>query len=71
MKYKVGDKVRVRSDLKENIRYGGQIFVEIWRYIVERMLKFQKCIMMHTALKNQTVNGSGQMKCLKDWQRMN
>lgn len=26
MKYKVGDKVRVRSDLKENIRYGGQIF---------------------------------------------
>lgn len=27
MKYKVGDKVRVRSDLKENIRYGGQIFV--------------------------------------------
>lgn len=26
MKYKVGDKVKVRSDLKENIRYGGQIF---------------------------------------------
>lgn len=27
MRYKVGDKVKVRSDLKENIRYGGQIFV--------------------------------------------
>ena len=27
MKYKVGDKVKVKSDLKENIRYGGQIFV--------------------------------------------
>lgn len=26
MRYKVGDKVKVRSDLKENIRYGGQIF---------------------------------------------
>ena len=26
MKYKVGDKVRVRSDLKENTRYGGEIF---------------------------------------------
>lgn len=27
MRYEVGDKVKVRSDLKENIRYGGQIFV--------------------------------------------
>lgn len=27
MRYKVGDKVKVRSDLKENTRYGGQIFV--------------------------------------------
>lgn len=27
MKYKVGDKVRVRSDLEENTRYGGKIFV--------------------------------------------
>lgn len=27
MRYKVGDKVKVRSDLKGNIRYGGQIFV--------------------------------------------
>ena len=27
MRYKVGDKVKVRSDLKENIRYGRQIFV--------------------------------------------
>ena len=27
MRYKVGDKMKVRSDLKENIRYGGQIFV--------------------------------------------
>lgn len=27
MRYKVGDKVKVRSDLKENISYGGQIFV--------------------------------------------
>ena len=26
MKYKVGDKVRVRSNLKENTRYGGEIF---------------------------------------------
>ena len=26
MKYKVGDKVRVRNDLKENTRYGGEIF---------------------------------------------
>lgn len=26
MKYKVGDKVRIRSDLKENTRYGGEIF---------------------------------------------
>jgi hypothetical protein len=26
MKYKVGDKVRVRGDLKENTRYGGEIF---------------------------------------------
>ena len=26
MRYKVGDKVKVRSDLKENIRYGRQIF---------------------------------------------
>ena len=27
MRYKVGDKVKVRSDIKENTRYGGQIFV--------------------------------------------
>ena len=27
MKYKVGDKVRVRSDLEENTCYGGKIFV--------------------------------------------
>lgn len=27
MRYKVGDKVRVRSDLKEGIRYGGKFFV--------------------------------------------
>lgn len=27
MRYKVGDKVRVRSDLEENTRYGGKIFV--------------------------------------------
>ena len=26
MKYKVGDKVRVRSDLKANIKYGSQVF---------------------------------------------
>jgi hypothetical protein len=28
MKYKVGDKVRVRSDLKDNRRYGACIYVE-------------------------------------------
>ena len=27
MKYKVGDKVRVRSDLEKNTSYGGKIFV--------------------------------------------
>ena len=27
MKYKVGDKVKVKSDLKENTSYGGKIFV--------------------------------------------
>ena len=26
MRYRVGDKVRVRSNLKANIRYGGQVF---------------------------------------------
>lgn len=28
MKYKAGDKVRVRSDLKDNRRYGSCIYVE-------------------------------------------
>lgn len=28
MKYKVGDKVKVRSDLKEDTMYGGQTFVD-------------------------------------------
>ena len=27
MRYKVGDKVKVKSDLKENTSYGGKIFV--------------------------------------------
>ena len=34
MKYKVGDKVRVRSDLKENTLYGEQIFSPAMRQIL-------------------------------------
>lgn len=34
MKYKVGDKVRVREDLKEGERYGKYYFVPpMWEYI--------------------------------------
>lgn len=37
MKYKVGDKVRVRSDLKNTVLYGGL-------YAVDEMLKKRKLI---------------------------
>lgn len=44
MKYKVGDKVRVRSDLKENTRYGGEIFARDMAEYLEKTVEITKVL---------------------------
>lgn len=44
MKYKVGDKVRVRSDLKENTRYGEQIFSPDMRRFLGKIVEISEIL---------------------------
>jgi len=44
MKYKVGDKVRIRSDLKENTRYGGEIFARDMEEYLKKTVEITKVL---------------------------
>ena len=54
MKYKVGDKVRVRKDLKHGNSYGGTVYVS-------NMDKFknEECVITSIDNKTYNINGSG------------
>ncbi|MFQ7518339.1 MAG: hypothetical protein ACLRMG_01270 [Clostridium sp.] len=67
MKYKIGDRVKVRSDLTSSKLYDGYGVVD---KMIRKILQQLHSFMMIT-MKLKKMLSAGQMKCLKDWQRMN
>ena len=70
MKYKVGDKVRVRKDLKVSKEYDGMIFNDVMSQHCGETVTINEVFSRGSiALLNMDV--VGQMECLKDWQMKN
>lgn len=59
MKYKVGDKVRVRSDLKENTRYGEQIFSPDMRPFLGKIVEISEILIEDSYHIKETDGGYG------------
>ena len=59
MKYKVGDKVRVRSDLKENTRYGEQIFSPDMRPFLGKIVEISEILIEDSYHIKETEGGYG------------
>ena len=57
MKYKVGDKVRVRSDLKENTRYGEQIFSPDMRPFLGKIVEISEILIEDSYHIKETEGG--------------
>lgn len=59
MKYKVGDKVRVRIDLKENTRYGEQIFSPDMRPFLGKIVEISEILIEDSYHIKETDGGYG------------
>lgn len=59
MKYKVGDKVRVRSDLKENTSYGEQIFSPDMRPFLGKIVEISEILIEDSYHIKETEGGYG------------
>lgn len=57
MKYKVGDKVRGRSDLKENTRYGKQIFSPDMRPFLGKIVEISEILIENLYHIKETEGG--------------
>lgn len=57
MSYKVGDKVRVRSDLKENTRYGEQIFSPDMRPFLGKIVEISEILIENLYHIKETEGG--------------
>lgn len=57
MQYKVGDKVRVRSDLKENTRYGEQIFSPDMRQFLGKIVEISEILIENLYHIKETEGG--------------
>lgn len=57
MRYKVGDKVRVRSDLKENTRYGEQIFSPDMRPFLGKIVEISEILIENLYHIKETEGG--------------
>lgn len=57
MKYKIGDKVRVRSDLKENTSYGEQIFSSGMRPFLGKIVEISEILIEDSYHIKETEGG--------------